>query len=109
MSKKEDAEPWTVFGKFAAWLVLWPASIAARAIVAKAYWGWFILPAFGVAVPTYAVCLGVMGFLSFATVRLDQWKDEDASLLQILFRSILFSIVCYVFGWVTFAYGGYFG
>lgn len=106
-NKKIDL--WVAFGRLVMFLILFPIQLAARAIVAKAYWAWFISPTFGVPTPTYATCYGVMAFLFIATCRLDQSGDKETTLFERAFVAAVFYLLAYFIGWLAFTYGGYFG
>lgn len=106
---EKSKDPWAFLGKFVAFMLLWPLQLVFRAAVAKAYWGWFISPAFNVPTPTYATCYGVMGFLFIAACRLDQSGDKEMSLIERMLTGMIFYLLAYFIGWLAFTYGGYFG
>ena len=92
-----------ILGVTVALIPLIPLSLLWRAFVLRDLWGWFVEPAFGLAVPGYAAAIGLMCVVWLVQAKRARREDSDGGgrpLGRVVAEAAFGPAMFWLIGWV---------
>lgn len=88
------------FGKFCAFVILIPAAILWAGYALQVLWGWFIVPAFGLAALTLPQAIGIDVIVTMLTSHARR-SDESPQFAAAVGRAAVMPAMYLLIGWVA--------
>lgn len=89
------------FGKFCAFVLLVPAAISWAGYILQVLWGWFIVPAFGLAALTLPQAIGIDVIVTMLTSHARRASDDSPQFAAAVGRAAVMPAMYLLIGWVA--------